>query len=439
MTDWITVKTKAEFEAALKKDKDAFLEITGGGFTASLKVGSPALKILAAAAITLICEGASAPSIVTWGTSAPSIVTRENSAPRIETWESSAPSIEAWETSAPSIVTRGTSAPRIVTWGTSAPSIVTRENSAPRIVTRESSAPSIETRGTSAPRIVTRGTSAPRIETWESSAPRIEAWESSAPRIETWESSAPSIEARENSAPRIVTRESSAPSIEAWESSAPSIVTRGTSAPRIETWENSAPRIVTRESSAPSIETWGTSAPSIEAAGYSHLRIRGAAKVSASVHVTVVLHGIGAEVIGGSVQTIDISTPDTWCDYYGVHVEAGVAILFKSVDNDYSTERARRVGISYRPGEIPVAPDWDGGVEECGGGLHASPHPRMARAEFNQSGAHAVACPVRLEDIAVHPGGNYPQKVKFRGCCAPVYEVDWDGQPLPVKAEAAAL
>jgi hypothetical protein len=339
MTDWITVKTKAEFEAALKKDKDAFLEITGGGFTASLKVGSPALKILAAAAITLICEGASAPSIVTWGTSAPSIVTRENSAPRIET--------------------RGTSAPSIVTWGTSAPSIVTR--------------------GTSAPRIVTRGTSAPRIETWESSAP--------------------SIEAR----------------------------------------ENSAPRIVTRESSAPSIETWGTSAPSIEAAGYSHLRIRGAAKVSASVHVTVVLHGIGAEVIGGSVQTIDISTPDTWCDYYGVHVEAGVAILFKSVDNDYSTERARRVGISYRPGEIPVAPDWDGGVEECGGGLHASPHPRMARAEFNQSGAHAVACPVRLEDIAVHPGGNYPQKVKFRGCCAPVYEVDWDGQPLPVKAEAAAL
>jgi hypothetical protein len=429
MTDWITVKTKAEFEAALKKDKDAFLEITGGGFTASLKVGSPALKILAAAAITLICEGASAPSIVTWGTSAPSIVTRENSAPSIvtressapsiETWgtsapsiearensaprivtrESSAPSIEAWESSAPSIVTRGTSAPRIVTWGTSAPSIVTRENSAPRIVTRESSAPSIETRGTSAPRIVTRGTSAPRIETWESSAPRIEAWESSAPRIETWESSAPSIEAR----------------------------------------ENSAPRIVTRESSAPSIETWGTSAPSIEAAGYSHLRIRGAAKVSASVHVTVVLHGIGAEVIGGSVQTIDISTPDTWCDYYGVHVEAGVAILFKSVDNDYSTERARRVGISYRPGEIPVAPDWDGGVEECGGGLHASPHPRMARAEFNQSGAHAVACPVRLEDIAVHPGGNYPQKVKFRGCCAPVYEVDWDGQPLPVKAEAAAL
>jgi hypothetical protein len=309
MTDWITVKTKAEFEAALKKDKDAFLEITGGGFTASLKVGSPALKILAAAAITLICEGASAPSIVTWGTSAPSIVTRENSAPRIETWESSAPSIETW----------------------------------------------------------------------------------------------------------------------------------GTSAPSIEARENSAPRIVTRESSAPSIETWGTSAPSIEAAGYSHLRIRGAAKVSASVHVTVVLHGIGAEVIGGSVQTIDISTPDTWCDYYGVHVEAGVAILFKSVDNDYSTERARRVGISYRPGEIPVAPDWDGGVEECGGGLHASPHPRMARAEFNQSGAHAVACPVRLEDIAVHPGGNYPQKVKFRGCCAPVYEVDWDGQPLPVKAEAAAL
>ena len=34
---------------------------------------------------------------------------------------------------------------------------------------------------------------------------------------------------------------------------------------------------------------------------------------------------------------------------------------------------------------------------------------------------------VALKDIAVHPNGDYPEKVKARGCCAPVWEVDENG------------
>ena len=41
-----------------------------------------------------------------------------------------------------------------------------------------------------------------------------------------------------------------------------------------------------------------------------------------------------------------------------------------------------------------------------------------------------MACPVALKDIAVHPDGDYPQKVKARGCCAPVWEVDRNGKEL---------
>lgn len=41
-----------------------------------------------------------------------------------------------------------------------------------------------------------------------------------------------------------------------------------------------------------------------------------------------------------------------------------------------------------------------------------------------------VACPVRLEDIAVHACGRMPHKIKARGCCAPVREVNEDGEKV---------
>jgi hypothetical protein len=44
-----------------------------------------------------------------------------------------------------------------------------------------------------------------------------------------------------------------------------------------------------------------------------------------------------------------------------------------------------------------------------------------------------MACPVALKDIVVHPDGLYPDKIKAKGCCAPVWEVDSDGNKVETK------
>ena len=88
------------------------------------------------------------------------------------------------------------------------------------------------------------------------------------------------------------------------------------------------------------------------------------------------------------------------------------------------------------PGSAPLAPDWDGGEQECGKGLHFSPVPQMT-LEFTKNAEKFVACPVALLDMAVHADGIYPQKVKARGCCGPVYEVDIDGVAVMAEKDSA--
>lgn len=50
--------------------------------------------------------------------------------------------------------------------------------------------------------------------------------------------------------------------------------------------------------------------------------------------------------------------------------------------------------------------------------------------EFHDSAKRFAACPVNLKDIAVHPDGQMPQKVKAKACCAPVWEVDRRGNKI---------
>jgi hypothetical protein len=137
-------------------------------------------------------------------------------------------------------------------------------------------------------------------------------------------------------------------------------------------------------------------------------------------------HGKGGAAAAATSPTdTPPSAPAQWCRYYGIPVEDGVAVLFKAVDEDFSSGR----GTSYRPGTSPAAPDWDGGERECGGGLHLSPRPTFALAA-PEDDVRFVACPVRLADIAVHPRPLYPDKVKVPAVCAPVYEVREDGTPV---------
>jgi len=150
------------------------------------------------------------------------------------------------------------------------------------------------------------------------------------------------------------------------------------------------------------------------------------AKVTAGKYVSVHKQSALAEIHGGVViETPAIVNMDTWCDVYGVNIEDKKVVLYKAVGEDYRSPH----GTDYTPGTTPEAMDWDGGKEECGGGLHFSPHPAMAMA-FNISAKRFVACPVSIEDIVIHPNATMPQKVKARRCCGPVWECDIDGNRI---------
>jgi hypothetical protein len=167
-------------------------------------------------------------------------------------------------------------------------------------------------------------------------------------------------------------------------------------------------------------------ATQVRAFGSVMVRARARAQVSAGSGVAVLRHGAQAAVSGGGATEVPpVQTVEQWCEYYGVEVVDGVAILFKAVDDGF----ASYYGTSYAPGTTPQADDWDGGTEECGGGLHFAPRPTFASPTTDDA-TRFVACPVRLEDIVLHRRPVYPSKVKAKRVCAPVYEVDGDGAPV---------
>ena len=174
----------------------------------------------------------------------------------------------------------------------------------------------------------------------------------------------------------------------------------------------------------------------VRAYGASSVRPYAGATVVASKHSTIIVRAQDrAEVAidgGHIVELPAITTAEEWCEFYGVVVVDGVATLFKAVRDDYRSGR----GFLYAPGSTPEAPDWDGGKEECGGGLHFCGSPHEAKG-FDYGATRFMACPVRLSDIAVHQDADYPHKVKARGCCAPVYECDADGRALRAAAQDA--
>ena len=164
--------------------------------------------------------------------------------------------------------------------------------------------------------------------------------------------------------------------------------------------------------------------------GNSQVIASGSAVVVAGKYNAVTVHGKKVKCSGGvRIDIPQIATAKEWCDFHGVEVKRGIAVLFKAVDDDYSTSNARPRGIFYKPGEKPIADDWDGGLIECGRGLHFSPSPDHA-LRFNTEAKHFIACPVKISGIKVHKNAMYPEKVKCRGVSKPVYEVNINGEPI---------
>jgi hypothetical protein len=262
-------------------------------------------------------------------------------------------------------------------------------------------------RATESSHVVAWGSS--HVEAWGSS--HVVAWGSS--HVEAWGSS--HVEARESS------------HVVAWGSS--HVEARGSS--HVEARESS--HVVARESSH--VEARGSSHVVARGAAFVRARDRSKTEVATGSTVVVMRHATTAIVENGSV-VIDVppvTTAQAWCDYYGVEVKDGVAIVYKAVRDSYCSSH----GLLYAPGSAPTAPDWDGGKEECGGGLHFSPRPVAAKG-FDPDATKFLACPVALVDMRA-PAANdaYPSKIKARGCCGPVREVTLWGEPVEPSAEEA--
>lgn len=230
-----------------------------------------------------------------------------------------------------------------------------------------------------------------------------------------------------NSQPRVVCYGGSQPRVECYDSTRPRVECYDRSQPRVTCYDSSQPRVTCYGSSQPRVERYGSSQPRVQCYGYTMLSITGKAQVKATAEVRIRIDGGDPEVSGGVVhRVIPPTTPRAWAEMYGaVLTDDNTVTLYKAVHDDFRSAH----GLSYAPGTVPIAPDWDGGVAECGGGLHfcATPH---AAAAYDASATRFVACPVKLSDLAVVENPSYPNKIKGKCCCGPVYECDEDGEPL---------
>ncbi len=196
----------------------------------------------------------------------------------------------------------------------------------------------------------------------------------------------------------------------------------------VEAWESS--HVIAWGSSH--VEAWGSS--HVEARESSHviawanvtIKLFSAIKIKASANVIIQIFGKCKSVRGGiKINAVKTKTIKDWCEYYGAKRSKGYVILYKAVDENFTTPR----GTYYTPKTKPKALDWDGGVKECGNGLHFSASPKEAK-EFFRKATRFIACPIKENEITIHPNGDYPQKVKARAVSKPCYEVDIDGNRI---------
>ena len=176
-------------------------------------------------------------------------------------------------------------------------------------------------------------------------------------------------------------------------------------------------------SGSTTVEAWDSA--TVEAWDSATVRASGSATVEAGSHVAVHLHSGRAHIAGGVLidhTALDLTDPQTWCDYHGVTVADGIATLYKAVGDGWSTGR----GTDYSPGSLPEAPDWRDD-HECGGGLHFSPHPRQSRSYYPEA-TRFLAVGVALADLRPIAGGT--PKAKAPRVVAPCREVDVDGREV---------
>ena len=165
--------------------------------------------------------------------------------------------------------------------------------------------------------------------------------------------------------------------------------------------------------------------------GHTFARVFGGV-VKAAATAIVAIHNKSVKATGGNqIRCAPPATAASWCAFNGIEVQRGIVVLYKAVGPAFESRHNNK--FLYTPGSIPIAADWDGGKAECGGGLHFSATPKIAKT-FHPDAIRYVACPVRIKDLRKPLNDDsYTDKIKGKGCCAPVWEVDEDGNKIETK------
>lgn len=151
----------------------------------------------------------------------------------------------------------------------------------------------------------------------------------------------------------------------------------------------------------------------------------GLGTVHAGSHVAIHRRTTRDAVHGGTIidhTNLDLNNPQTWADYTGAHVQDGEVVLYKAVD-DTLTAGHSWTPTTYTIGQTVTCEDWRDD-NDCGGGLHASPHPHQALSYYsNAERMVRVAAPLD----SIRPIGKDKAK-------APMFrvldEVTLKGRPL---------
>ena len=200
-----------------------------------------------------------------------------------------------------------------------------------------------------------------------------------------------------------------------WESSR--VVAWGSS--RVVAWESS--RVVARESSS----VVARESSRVEAWGSSSVVAWGSSRVEAGRWVAVHLWSQRVTLTGDGhvidMTALDLSDPEVWCAYHGIHVDDGRALLYKAVDSDLRT--TSHIPTTYTIGQEVAATDWQA-TAQCGHGLHFSPSPSQARSCAVSVVERYVAVSAAVADLI--PLGD--DKCKAPACVV-LHEVDqWGDQ-----------
>lgn len=173
----------------------------------------------------------------------------------------------------------------------------------------------------------------------------------------------------------------------------------------------------------------------VVARGSAHVVAWGSAHVDASSLVAVHLHSARAAVEGGvliDVTALDLTDAATWCEFHGVTVDAGIATLYKALDDQFAAGHSYQRTV-YAVGTEMACADWRPN-NSCGGGFHFGPTISHATA-YRSDAQRWVRVEVPLDDLRPILDGT--PKCKARTCRV-VAEVDRWGVDVRVATSEEA-